>query len=117
MVIRLADGKKEGELIAVDVQVGERAMKNLSSWPILAGAAADCRDSLRGLLPMLDRAIAGGGVSTELLLEMRALAAKHAESLKAALKKPEGSRRKRRKDDAWKSGGPVERSEGQAVTP
>ena len=80
-------------------------MKTLDSWPRLAGAAADARDELRALLPRLDRAIAAGAVSPELLVELRALALKHADSLRQALKAPEGSRRTRRNDAAWRSGG------------
>jgi len=80
-------------------------MKNLNSWPRLAGAAVSARDQLRALLPRLDAAIEAGVVSTEFLVELRALAVKHAESLKAALKAPEGTRRSRRDDASWRSGG------------
>jgi hypothetical protein len=80
-------------------------MKNLDGWPRLASAAADARDSLRALIPRLEAAIAAGNVSTELLEEMRAVAVRHAESLRLALKAPEGSRRTRRNDAAWRSGG------------
>jgi hypothetical protein len=69
------------------------------------GAALSARDELRAMLPRLDAAVAAGAVSTEFLLELRALAVKHAESLRQAQKAPEGSRRTRRNDAVWRSGG------------
>jgi hypothetical protein len=59
-------------------------MKNISRWEQLAGAALDARNALRALVPRLDHAIAA--VDTSVLVEVRALAARYAESLGAALK-------------------------------
>ena len=67
--------------------------------PRLAMAAADARDSLRALIPRLEAAIAAGAVSTELLVELRALAVRHAESLRLALK-AERVARSRKADSA-----------------
>ncbi len=80
-------------------------MKNLDSWPRLAGAAADARDELRAIVPRLEQAIAEGAVSREFLVQLRGLAVRHTESLKAALKAPQGSRTRRRMPDSWRSGG------------
>jgi hypothetical protein len=80
-------------------------MKNLDSWARLAGAAADARDALRCAIVRLDRAIAAGVVDTAVLLELRALAVRHADSLKAALKAPAGNRQPRKKPDSWRTGG------------
>jgi hypothetical protein len=62
----------------------------------------DARDELRALLPRLDAAIAAGDVG--LLLEVRELAAKHADSLRIALKQP-GRRKPPRNVDSWRSCG------------
>ena len=80
-------------------------MKNPSTWPRLAGACMDARDDLRMLIPRLDAAIAAGVVSTEFLHQLRALAVRHAESLKMALKAPAGARQGPRSADSWRSGG------------
>jgi hypothetical protein len=61
-------------------------MKNLTNWARLAAAAIDARNDLRMLLPRLDSAIAS--TPTPLLLELRALAIRHADSLRRALKHP-----------------------------
>jgi hypothetical protein len=66
-------------------------MKNLSSWARLAAAALDARNELRNLVPRLDAAIASA--PTPLLLELRALAIPHADSLRLALKHPAPQRR------------------------
>jgi hypothetical protein len=79
-------------------------MKNLDSWARLAGAAADARDALRCAIVRLDRAIAAGVVDTAVLLELRSLAVRHADSLKAALKAPAG-KQPRKKPDSWRTGG------------
>jgi hypothetical protein len=80
-------------------------MKNLDSWPRLAGAAADARDALRAVIPRLDSAIAAGADSTGLLAAVRLLAWKHADALRLALKAPQGSQRSRKSADSWRSGG------------
>jgi hypothetical protein len=79
-------------------------MKNPSAWPRLAAAAADARDELRLLVPRLDQAIASGGDATELLRDIRVLAVRHSEGLKAALKSPAGTRQSPRKYDSWRFG-------------
>ena len=56
------------------------------------------RDELRAILPRLDQAIASGDLS--ILAELRALAARHAENLKAALKAPSGPRNRPRDADS-----------------
>ena len=58
----------------------------LDTWLRLAGACADARDALRYLIPRLDRAISAA--DTGALVEVRALAVKHAISLQNALKHP-----------------------------
>lgn len=81
-------------------------MKNLGEWSRLALAATNARDDLRGVLPLLDQAIAAG-VSTELLQTLRAIAVRHADGLRLALKAPDRPRsaRSARDDAAWRSGG------------
>jgi hypothetical protein len=64
-----------------------------TTWPVLAGAAADARDALRYLVPKLDRAIVTADASV--LEEVRRLAVCHANSLKTALKHPRRNVRKR----------------------
>jgi hypothetical protein len=66
-------------------------MKNLNNWARLAAAALDARNDLRMLLPRLDAAIADA--PTPLLVELRALAIRHADSLRLALKHPAARRR------------------------
>jgi hypothetical protein len=78
-------------------------MKNPSSWPRLAGAAADARDELRAVIPRLDSAIAAGADSTGLLQAVRLLAWKHADALRLALKAPTGSQQSRKSADSWRS--------------
>ncbi len=79
-------------------------MKRVNArWERLAGAALVARDELRAVLPRLDQAITAGA-DVALLEDLRRLAARHAESLKAALKAPERSRRASRNDAAWRNG-------------
>jgi hypothetical protein len=61
-------------------------MKNLENWARLAGAALNVKNDLARMVPDLDRAIAAA--DTSMLLRVRALAIRHAETLKAALKHP-----------------------------
>jgi len=61
---------------------GGNMSKNLNAgWARLAGAALDCRNELRLLLPRLDAAIAAGQLDTTFLRELRDMAARHAESI------------------------------------
>jgi hypothetical protein len=80
-------------------------MKNLDSWPRLAGAAISARDELRAIIPRLDAAITAGADSTGLLQAVRLLAWKHADALRLALKAPQGSRQSRKRADPWRNGG------------
>jgi hypothetical protein len=67
-------------------------MKNLNNgWARLAGAAIDARNDLRMLVPRLDSAIAAAPMP--LLVELRALCTRHADSLRLALKHPAARRR------------------------
>ncbi len=65
-------------------------MKNLDNWARLAGAALDARYDLARLIPELDRAITAA--DTSVLMRVRALAIRHAEALKMALKHPAAGR-------------------------
>lgn len=53
-------------------------------------SAVAAQDERRAILPRLDSAIAAGGDSTGLLQDIRVLARKHADSLRLALKAPDG---------------------------
>ncbi len=61
-------------------------MKNLENWARLAAAAFDAKNDLARLIPDLDRGIAAA--DTSVLLRVRALAIRHAEALKSALRTP-----------------------------
>ncbi len=69
-------------------------------WPRLAGACMAARDDLRALLPRLDAVLVHGMTDPRLIEFVRQLAARHAESLKAALKAPAAPRTHRNTDSA-----------------
>jgi hypothetical protein len=69
-------------------------MKNLESWARLAGAAYNAKDELARLVPRLDAAIAAA--DTGMLLDIRALAVRHATALTVALKHPAAPSPRRR---------------------
>lgn len=69
-------------------------------WPRLAEAALGARDDLRRLASELTEAMAAGSIPRALILRARDTAARHADGLRLALKRPTGSRARQKDCDS-----------------
>lgn len=85
-------GQRNGDVRQAAYRVQESVMKGLADekWLRLSVACINVRDDLRKIVFEIDRALRKStGNDAELLQKFRVLAARHADSLKAALKHPQ----------------------------